>query len=74
MESTISIVVVSNSGDGSIDKMSVLKGRTSADILALKTTSPEKFVVAVNGDIASSPVVLNDGDRVTITPTKQAGA
>jgi len=37
-------------------------------------SDPQNFLIRVNGQIATKNTILQDGDRVSMTPTKVAGA
>ena len=70
------IFYINNDGGGFADHVEVEPGTTIEQFFAkrLHGREPEDFLIRVNRQHASRDQVLQEGDRVSITPTKIAGA
>ena len=75
---TIKILYINNYGGGFADQIAVPAGMTIAQFFASRTEMenqvPRDFLIRVNRQATSQDQVLQEGDRVTITPAKIAGA
>jgi hypothetical protein len=67
---------LNNEGGGFADHIDVEEGTTVAKLFAQKLPdrSPQDFLIRVNRQPATADQVLQEGDRVSMTPTKIAGA
>jgi hypothetical protein len=67
---------VNNEGGGFADHIDVEEGTTVAKLFAQKLPdrSPQDFLIRVNRQPAAADQVLQEGDRISMTPTKVAGA
>jgi hypothetical protein len=67
---------LNNEGGGFADHIDVEDGTTVAKLFAQKLPdrSPDDFLIRVNRQPAAADQVLHEGDRVSMTPTKVAGA
>ena len=70
------ILYVNNDGGGFADQIDVEPGTTVAQLFKqrVKQASASDYLIRVNRQPATSEQVLQDGDRVTITPVKIEGA
>lgn len=70
------IMFINNDGGGFADVIEVKDGLTTSELFEqqMKGASPEHFLIRVNRQPATADQVLQDGDRVTFTPTKIEGA
>ncbi len=70
------ILVINNDGGGYADYLNVEEGTTVQQLFErqVKSTSPEDYLIRVNRQPVSAEQVLNEGDRVSFTPTKIEGA
>ena len=70
------VLVVSNNGGGFADFVEVTAGITVAQLFEQKMNSgnPKDFLIRVNRQPCPADQVLQEGDRVSITPTKIEGA
>ena len=71
------IFFVNNDGGGFAEEVSVRAGTTIGELVASKlgvSVDIERFLVRVNRDITPASYVLDEGDRVTLTPKKIEGA
>lgn len=70
------ILLLNNEGAGFADYVEVEPGTTVAQLFAMKL--PDRptgdFLIRVNRQPVAADQVLAEGDRVSITPTKIAGA
>jgi sulfur carrier protein ThiS len=70
------ILVINNDGSGFADYVEV-KAKTIVDKLfaeQLPTQKPENYLIRVNRQPVPRDQVLQEGDRVSMTPTKIEGA
>jgi len=67
---------LNNDGGGFADEVDVVDGTTVGEFVTeqLRGKSPSNFLIRVNRDEATSNQVLQDLDRVTVTPTNIEGA
>ena len=67
---------INNEGGGFADYIDVSQGTTVDKFFSQKmpARAPEDFLIRVNRQPVSRDYVLQEGDRVTITPTKIQGA
>lgn len=70
------IMFINNDGGGFADTIDVADGSTVAALFAerLPGRKAVDFLVRVNRLPATADQILNDGDRVSMTPTKVQGA
>ena len=69
------IMYINNNGGGFADFVDVEEGTTVAVFFSQKLPdhSPEDYLIRVNREIAPKQHILQEDDRVTITPTKIEG-
>ena len=67
---------LNNDGGGFADTIEVADGTTVAKLFEQQQAGrkSEDFLIRVNRQPAAADQILQDGDRVSITPTKIAGA
>ena len=70
------ILMINNDGGGFADHMDINEGTTIAQLFAdkLPSRTTEDYLIRVNRQPIPREYILQDGDRVTITPTKIEGA
>ena len=70
------ILYVNNDGAGFADYVNVTGGTTVEQFFTIKMEGrePSDYLIRVNRQPVPKDYVLQDGDRVTITPTKIEGA
>jgi sulfur carrier protein ThiS len=70
------ILLINNDGGGFGDFVEVAEGTTTAQLFREKFphSQPENYLIRVNRLPTSADQVLQDGDRVSVTPTKIEGA
>ncbi len=70
------ILFINNDGGGYADHLDVKEGTTVADFFdkQLPDRAPGDYLIRVNRQPVARDYVLVDGDRITMTPTKIAGA
>jgi len=70
------ILFINNDGGGFADHIETDAGTTVEALFAerLPGRKPEDYLIRVNREPASKDQVLQEGDRVTMTPTKIEGA
>ena len=70
------ILFINNIGAGFADHLEVPEGLTVETLfkLHLPGKSPGDYLIRVNRQTASADQVLQEGDRVSFTPTKIEGA
>lgn len=70
------VLFINNDGGGFADYVEVNQGTMLGSFFEdqLKGRRPEDFLIRVNRQPASRDQVLQEGDRVTMTPTKIQGA
>ena len=70
------ILVINNDGGGFADYIEVAEGTTVTHLFQRQTGSadPSSYLIRVNRQPCSADQVLQEGDRISITPTKIEGA
>lgn len=70
------ILYINNDGSGFADYIEVAPGTTVAELFAGRVTHgrPQDYLIRVNRQPVSADQVLQEGDRVSFTPTKIEGA
>ena len=70
------VLLINNHGGGFADYIEVAAGLTVAQFFAQKIphAAPADYLIRVNRQPASADQVLQENDRVSITPTKIEGA
>lgn len=70
------ILYLNNDGGGFADHVEVADGTTVQAFFAQKVPhgSPHDYLIRVNRQPAAADQVLQDGDRISLTPTKIEGA
>ena len=70
------ILLINNDGAGFADYIEVAEGTTVAQLFAQRVPHgrPQDYLIRVNRQPVASDQVLQEGDRVSITPTKIQGA
>ena len=70
------ILYVNNNGSGFADYVSVTDGTTVEQFFTIKMEGAQTsdYLIRVNRQPVPKDYVLQEGDRVTITPTKIEGA
>lgn len=74
------VLYINNDGGGFADYLVIEDGTTIRDFVAdrmnsyIERGSPHDYLIRVNRQSVGSDYVLQEGDRVTITPTKIQGA
>lgn len=73
---TMRILFVNNDGAGFADYVNVAEGTTIDQFFTIKMEGSESsnYLIRVNRQPVPKDYVLQEGDRVTITPTKIEGA
>ena len=74
-ESTIEVSFFHNGGNGFAENVVVRNGMTINEFVENKVSeSPSDVNIRVNREAVADDYVLTDGDRITVIPTKIAGA
>ena len=70
------VLVINNDGGGFADYIDVEPGTTAAQLFEerLPGRRPEDYLLRVNRLPVSSDQILQEGDRISMTPTKIEGA
>ena len=70
------IMFINNDGGGFADMIEVRDGIALNDLFnkQMGDRPPEDFLIRVNRQPATADQILREGDRVSMTPTKIAGA
>ncbi len=70
------ILLINNDGGGYADYIEVTEGTTVRQCFDnhLPNSSPQNYLIRVNRQPVHSDQVLQEGDRISITPTKIEGA
>lgn len=73
---TVKIIFVDNSGQGFVDNIVIPAGTTILNFVKSKTNNadPSRFVIRVNRVRPEADYVIQDGDKVTISPQNVKGA
>ena len=70
------VLVINNNGGGFADYVDVAESTTVAQLFEqqIGSAKPENYLIRVNRQPCSKDQVLQEGDRISITPTKIDGA
>lgn len=70
------VMFINNDGGGFADYIEVAQGLTIAQLFAEQISHgrPADYLIRVNRQPVASDTVLQEGDRVSVTPTKIEGA
>jgi len=70
------VLFINNDGGGFADHIDVATGTKVSELFAQRISGrkPEDYLIRVNRLPAAADQVLQEGDRVSITPTKIEGA
>ena len=70
------ILFINNDGSGFADEIQINEGTTITQLFheRIKNADPTAYLIRVNRQPVNSGYVLQEGDRVSITPTKIEGA
>jgi len=70
------ILVINNTGGGFADYLEIPQGITVKQLFQQQISSPdpENYLIRVNRQPVPADQVLQEGDRVSFTPTKIEGA
>ena len=70
------VLLINNDGGGFADYVEVSEGTTVAQLFEEKvgTSKPSHYLIRVNRQPCPASQILQDGDRISITPTKIEGA
>ena len=76
MSDNLRILLVNNDGSGFADYTEVRPGTTAGELFRaqMRDHNADDFLIRVNRERVASGYELQQGDRVTITPTKIEGA
>jgi len=72
----MNILFINNDGGGFADNIVIEDGTTVEKLFAqrIKNGRPEDYLIRLNRQPAAANQLLQDGDRVSFTPTKIEGA
>ena len=70
------VLVINNDGGGFADYVDVPAGTTVAQMFErhVHSTNPSNYLIRVNRQPCPADQVLEEGDRISFTPTKIEGA
>lgn len=70
------ILVINNDGGGFADYVDVTEGTTVQKMVSqqIHSANPANYLIRVNRQPVAADQVLQEGDRISITPTKIEGA
>jgi sulfur carrier protein ThiS len=70
------LMLIRNDGDGFVRPAEVRDGMTVEQLFRdqFGDANPNSYTIRVNREAVSATQILSDGDRVSFTPTKIAGA
>jgi sulfur carrier protein ThiS len=70
------ILCINNDGAGFADYINITEGTTVEQFFAIKMQNQHEsdYLIRVNRQPVSRDYILQEGDRITITPTKVDGA
>ncbi len=70
------VLVINNDGGGFADYVEVAPGTTVAQLFERQVgaTKPDRYLIRVNRQPCPTDQVLQEGDRISFTPTKIEGA
>ena len=69
----ISVLYINNEGGGFPAKEPVNDGTTFGEFVSARISDTTRYRIRLNGGVAEHETVLNDGDRITVTPIKVDG-
>jgi sulfur carrier protein ThiS len=72
----VRVLLINNDGGGFADYVEVTEGTTVDQLFAqhMGEAKPDNYLIRVNRQPVPSNQILQEGDRVSITPTKIEGA
>ena len=72
----IKVLFINNRGGGFSEEMDVEPGTTAGELFVdqMGDVDPGDYLIRVNREIVPSTLVLSNGDKMTVTPTKITGA
>lgn len=75
-KSIMRILFINNSGAGFADHLDIAEGTTVEQFFKIKMSGQEEadYLIRVNRQPVARDYVLQEGDRITITPQKIEGA
>ena len=75
-EKVMKVLYINNLGGGYADYVDVTDGTTVEQFFSkrMRDCNPEDFLIRVNRQPVAKNYALQEGDRITITPTKIEGA
>lgn len=67
---------INNAGQGFADDVTIVPGMTISEFFRsqMAGANAKNYIIQVNGASKSGGYVLNDGDRISVTPSKIQGA
>ncbi|MFH1265221.1 MAG: MoaD/ThiS family protein [Planctomycetota bacterium] len=70
------VLLINNEGGGFADYLEIPEGTTVQGLFdeQIRSPHPENYLIRVNRQPVPADQVLQEGDRVSITPTKIQGA
>ena len=70
------VLVINNDGAGYADYVEINPGTTVSQLFAKQVSGaqPNRYLIRVNRQPCPTDQVLQEGDRISITPTKIEGA
>jgi sulfur carrier protein ThiS len=70
------ILTINNDGGGFADYIEVAEGTTVAQLVSqqIGAAKPNSYLIRVNRQPCPADQILQEGDRISITPTKIEGA
>ena len=70
------ILFINNDGGGFADHIEVANGTTAQDLFdqQVRSGKSHNYLIRVNRQPVATDQVLQDGDRISVTPTKIEGA
>ena len=70
------VLVINNDGGGFADYLEIPEGTTVQELFErqIRSPNPENYLIRVNRQPVPADQVLQEGDRISFTPTKIEGA
>lgn len=70
------VLVINNDGGGFADFVDIAEGSTVSQLFSqqIGSSNPSHYLIRVNRQPCPADQVLQEGDRISITPTKIEGA
>jgi sulfur carrier protein ThiS len=70
------VLVINNDGGGFADYLEIPEGTTVKHLFEqqIRSPNPENYLIRVNRQPVPADQVLQEGDRISFTPTKIEGA